>query len=115
VTEGFGSSGQTFCNLWAKGKPPTYKKNIRRKKKSILCRRKATIGGTTTDVIVDSDYVRVLRALGAKWNRKRDATDRFRSPYGRRLIESPRQCVFVGTVNHSEYLRDENGGDVFGR
>ena len=28
-------------------------------------------------------------------------TDRFRPPYGKRLIESPRQCVFAGTVNHS--------------
>jgi len=40
-------------------------------------------------------------------------TDRFRPPYGKRLIESPRQCVFAGSVNHSTYLRDETGGRRF--
>ena len=33
------------------------------------------------------------------------AVNRFRPPYGRHLIDSPRQCVFAGSVNHSEYLR----------
>jgi predicted P-loop ATPase len=37
------------------------------------------------------------------------AVDRFRPPYGKRLIDSPRQCVFAGSVNHSTYLRDETG------
>ena len=41
------------------------------------------------------------------------STDRFRPPYGKRLIESPRQCVFAGSVNHSTYLRDETGGRRF--
>jgi predicted P-loop ATPase len=40
-------------------------------------------------------------------------TDRFRPPFGKRVIECPRQCVFAGTVNHTEYLRDETGARRF--
>lgn len=41
------------------------------------------------------------------------ATDHFRPPYGKRVVDLPRQCIFVGTVNHSNYLRDETGGRRF--
>lgn len=37
------------------------------------------------------------------------SADNFRPPYGRRVIEQPRQTVIAGTVNDSEYLRDETG------
>jgi predicted P-loop ATPase len=37
-------------------------------------------------------------------------TDRFRPPYGERVIDQKRQSVFAGTVNGNEYLRDETGG-----
>lgn len=40
-------------------------------------------------------------------------SDRFRPPFGKRVIQCPRQCVFAGTVNHTEYLRDETGARRF--
>ncbi len=40
-------------------------------------------------------------------------TDRFRPPYGSRIIESQRSCVFWGTTNADGYLKDETGGRRF--
>jgi predicted P-loop ATPase len=41
------------------------------------------------------------------------ATDRFRPPYGKRLIESPRSCILWGTTNSASYLKDETGARRF--
>lgn len=42
-------------------------------------------------------------------------TDRYRPPYGRMIVEAPRQCVLLGTVNPdgSGYMQDATGARRF--
>ena len=37
----------------------------------------------------------------------------FRASYGHRPIDHPRQCVFAGTTNSAEYLKDDSGARRF--
>lgn len=40
-------------------------------------------------------------------------TDRIRVPYGKRTENFPRQCIFIGTTNSKEYLKDPTGNRRF--
>jgi predicted P-loop ATPase len=40
-------------------------------------------------------------------------TDHFRPTYGHRVVDHPRQCVFVGTTNHDDWNKDPTGARRF--
>lgn len=39
--------------------------------------------------------------------------DIYREPYGRKTVNFPRRCVFFGTTNDSEFLKDKTGNRRF--
>lgn len=58
------------------------------------------------DVLNRSEMARVKAFLSQQ-------VERFRLPYGHRIVKAPRQCCFVGTINADTWLKDETGGRRF--
>lgn len=57
---------------------------------------------------------RVLRAESSTVKEFLTRThDDYRPPYGRTDIRFPRECVFIGTVNETDFLRDSSGNRRF--
>ena len=58
------------------------------------------------DAFRKTDTARIKQFLSLR-------SDRFRAPYARHPKEVPRRCVFFGTTNTSEFLRDRTGNRRF--
>ena len=58
--------------------------------------------------LAELDHLKRTESTAMKaWMTK--VKDRFRPPFGKTVQDFPRQCVFVGTVNGSSYLKDDTG------
>lgn len=65
--------------------------------------------------IVELGELAALSAAGVELAKRVVSTqvDNYRAPYGRRAQSIPRQCVFAGTTNRQQYLRDDTGNRRF--
>ncbi len=58
------------------------------------------------DALKRSDVTKVKAFLSRQ-------VDRYRPPYGRYVVATPRSCVFIGSCNHAEFLSDDTGNRRF--
>lgn len=81
----------------------------------------ADVGSKDAAMIAGSSWIIEMSELGAmsraeeakKKSYQSRRVDKFRPPFGRRVITVPRASVFIGSTNDDQYLRDETGGRRF--
>jgi predicted P-loop ATPase len=78
-------------------------------------RDKDSMGNLAGHWIVEIDELDAFRGMASTLVKRflTQTVDQFRPPYGRLLVERPRQCVFCGTTNEEHYLHDPTGGRRF--
>lgn len=80
-----------------------------------------TFEGKDAAELIQGMWIVEVGELSALWNREINAIkqflsktkDDYRGAYERRSSEHPRRCVFIGTTNSDEFLRDVTGNRRF--
>ena len=80
-----------------------------------------TFEGKDAAELIQGKWIVEVGELSALWNREINAikqflskvNDDYRGAYDRRASEHPRRCVFIGTTNSDEFLRDMTGNRRF--
>lgn len=83
----------------------------------------STVTGREAYEALDGVWIMEMGELAAMSSRKADIesvklfiskqSDSYRKAYGRHTVDYKRQCVFIGTTNDSEFLRDYTGNRRF--
>jgi putative DNA primase/helicase len=80
--------------------------DLESKDRFIALREKWLLEFGELDSFIRADLERIKGFLSS-------ASDTYRPPYGRGLVTRPRCCVFAGSTNRQDYLRDETGNRRF--
>ncbi len=80
--------------------------NIENKDFFLQIRGKWIVELAELDALLRSEPSRIKAILST-------GTDRYRPPYGRKAVDVPRSCIFTGTSNLYEYIKDYSGGRRF--
>lgn len=90
-------------------------------KDDLFCELKTIDGKEAVEAINGAWITEVSELLALTKTKEQEAvkaflstcTDKYRPAYGRRTVEIPRTCVFVGSSNREQFITDKTGGRRF--